>query len=63
MEARNNRGVKNINKYINKGSGLVSVDSDYIFVLIKLYYINKGAETSFSYLNKIYKKYFDLIFV
>ena len=63
IEAKNNKDVGDINKYINKGFRLVSVGSDYIFVLIKLYYISRGIETSFNYLNKIYRKYFNLIFV
>ena len=62
MEARNNKGVGDINKYINKRSGFISIGSDCIFVLVKLYCINRGIETSFSCLNKIYRKYFNLIF-
>ena len=63
IKARNNKGVGDINKYINKGSRFISVGSDCIFVLIKLYCINKEIETSFNYLGKIYKKYSGLVFV
>ena len=63
IEARNSGGVGDISKYINKEFKFISVGSDCIFVLIKLYYINKETETSFNYLNKIYRKYSGLIFV
>ena len=62
VEARNGGGVGDISKYVNKGSGLVSVGSDCTLVLVRSYCASRGAETSFSCLGRICRKHPGLAF-